>query len=103
MIAEIKRKNPVDGWLRDEYRSDDRFDACTIAKAYHGAGAVCGSEDADIHQISNLQPDGQELITLHVYTPPLGRVGNYSLTDNTVTQVLSKIHTVERKIHDAPV
>ncbi len=55
-------------------------------------GAVCGSNDMDTHQISNLQPDGQDLITLHVYSPPLGPVGNYSLKDNTVEEVLNPIN-----------
>ena len=44
------------------------------------AGCVCGSQDADIHQVSNLRPD-RDLITLHVYTPPLMRMGLYSLTE----------------------
>ncbi len=48
---------------------------------------VVGSEDMDIHQLSNLQPTGQRLVTLHVYSPPLGEVGNYSITDNSVVQV----------------
>src|ERR1043166_6120678 len=34
-------------------------------------GFCCGSQDADIHQISNLMPEGNDLITLHVYSPPL--------------------------------
>lgn len=40
VIAEIKRKSPVGGWFRDAYRSDEGFDACAIAKAYHAAGAT---------------------------------------------------------------
>ncbi|MCC6910257.1 MAG: indole-3-glycerol phosphate synthase TrpC [Phycisphaerales bacterium] len=39
VIAEIKRKSPSAGWLREEYRSDD-FDPAPIAKAYHRAGAA---------------------------------------------------------------
>lgn len=46
-------------------------------------GLVCGSEDADIHQMSNLQPQAP-LVTLHVYSPPLLRMGTYSLTDDAV-------------------
>jgi len=45
------------------------------------AGSVCGSQDADIHQMSNLQDDGEDLVTLHVYSPPLLHMGVYSLTD----------------------
>lgn len=42
-------------------------------------GEICGSEDADIHQVSNLQPNGSNLVTLHVYSPPLTRFNCYSL------------------------
>src|SRR5438067_3715380 len=34
-------------------------------------GAVCGSEDLDLHQVSNLQDGDADLVTLHVYSPPL--------------------------------
>lgn len=54
-------------------------------------GEVCGSEDSDIHQISNLQPDGGDLITLHVYTPPLHVMGVYSLTDPSVREEVDPV------------
>ncbi len=44
-------------------------------------GAVAVSQDADIHQVSNLQPAGTDLVTLHIYSPPLLRMDTYSLTD----------------------
>ena len=44
-------------------------------------GGIAGSEDADIHQVSNLQRDNADLVTLHVYAPPLHVMGTYSLTD----------------------
>jgi cysteine dioxygenase len=46
-------------------------------------GDVIGSQDSDLHQVSNLQPGDTELISLHVYTPPLFRMGTYSITDQT--------------------
>src|SRR5262249_5586595 len=39
------------------------------------AGEVCGSEDLDLHQVSNLQDGDADLVTLHVYSPPLRRMG----------------------------
>jgi DMSO/TMAO reductase YedYZ molybdopterin-dependent catalytic subunit len=45
------------------------------------AGETCVSQDADMHQISNLQAGGADLVTLHVYTPPLERMSTFSLTD----------------------
>lgn len=50
------------------------------------AGEVCGSHDADIHQMSNIQPPGSDLITLHIYAPPLLRMNMYSLTEGKVLE-----------------
>jgi len=38
IIAEIKRKSPSAGWIREEYQSED-FDPAVIARRYHHAGA----------------------------------------------------------------
>ena len=46
-----------------------------------GPGGVCGSQDYDLHQVSNLQSGDADLVTLHVYSQPLMRMGTYSLTD----------------------
>lgn len=45
-------------------------------------GAVCGSFDADIHQIRN--ETAENLVTLHVYSPFLNNVHIYSLEDTSV-------------------
>jgi cysteine dioxygenase len=55
------------------------------------AGTCCGSQDTDIHQISNLEADGQDLITLHVYSPPLMVMGQYSLTSSMRTEFADPI------------
>lgn len=47
-------------------------------------GQVCASQDEDVHQISNLQAAGQDLVTLHIYSPPLVRMKTYSITDARV-------------------
>ena len=46
-------------------------------------GAVIASADDDLHQVSNLQAGTADLVTLHVYSPPLLRMGTYSLTDTS--------------------
>jgi DMSO/TMAO reductase YedYZ molybdopterin-dependent catalytic subunit len=47
------------------------------------AGGVCATHDHDLHQISNLQAGNADLVTLHIYSPPLLRMGTYSLTEPT--------------------
>ena len=46
------------------------------SRADFAAGSVIGSEDADIHQVSNLQAGDADLVTLHVYSPPLHSDGD---------------------------
>lgn len=57
-----------------------------------GEGGVCGSFDSDIHQVSNLQSAGQDLVTLHIYSPPLLVMGTYSLTDDRVGEFVPPVH-----------
>ncbi len=44
-----------------------------------GTGHVCSSQDSDVHQVSNLQAAGNDLMTLHIYSPPLKQMSTYSL------------------------
>jgi cysteine dioxygenase len=55
-------------------------------------GSITASQDADIHQISNLQGEGADLVTLHLYSPPLLYMNTYSLTEATVDRVLDPIN-----------
>ncbi len=57
----------------------------TVTTDYH-AGQVVASQDADIHQVSNLQAAGEDLVTLHIYSPPLLRMDTYSITDDQVSE-----------------
>jgi cysteine dioxygenase len=47
------------------------------------AGGVCASQDGDMHQVSNLQAGDADLVTLHVYSPPLLMMGTYSIFDTS--------------------
>ena len=50
----------------------------------HSVGEIRGSFDADIHQMGNLQQPGSDLVTLHIYSPPLRGMGTYFLGDSVV-------------------
>jgi cysteine dioxygenase len=55
-------------------------------------GHICASEDADIHQVSNLQAGHADLITLHVYSPPLLRMEMFSLESPAVHEWDDPVH-----------
>jgi cysteine dioxygenase len=49
-------------------------------------GHTCASADEDVHQVSNLQAGGADLVTLHVYSPPLLRMEVFSLDSPAVRE-----------------
>lgn len=69
---------------------------CTMVKAMSSTdmdvGSVAAMKDDDIHQMSNLQAEGTDLVTLHIYSPPLLRMQTYSLTERKVGEYRPQIH-----------
>jgi cysteine dioxygenase len=55
-------------------------------------GHTCASEDEDTHQVSNLQAGGADLVTLHIYSPPLLRMEVFSLDSPAVRAWDDPIH-----------
>ena len=49
-------------------------------------GHVCASADDDIHQVSNLQAGGADLVTLHIYSPALLRMDVFSLDSPAIQE-----------------
>lgn len=50
-------------------------------------GSVCASVDDDIHQVSNYQGPGEDLVTLHVYSPGMVWADTYQPDKPGVTRV----------------
>jgi cysteine dioxygenase len=50
------------------------------------AGGLTGSEIPDIHQLGNPDVSGQDLVTIHIYAPPLGVLKTYKLGSATIEQ-----------------
>ncbi len=50
---------------------------CPAATITMPVGYICAANDADIHQVANMQAPGSDLITLHIYSPPITRMRTY--------------------------
>lgn len=61
--------------------------SCTLPE-----GAVTASADRQVHQMSNLQPGRSDLITLHLYSPPLPAMHVFSLADDSITRYVDPIN-----------
>jgi cysteine dioxygenase len=53
------------------------------AREWRG-GCVTGADVPDIHQLGNPEVSGQNLITLHLYAPPLGVLNTYKVGSSEV-------------------
>jgi len=49
-------------------------------------GGLTGSEIPDIHQLGNPDVSGRDLVTIHIYAPPLGVLKTYKLGSSTIEQ-----------------
>lgn len=56
----------------------------------YGLGVI-GSQDDDIHQVSNYQGESHDLVTLHCYAPPLKRMKTYS-NESKFSQIYEPIN-----------
>ncbi len=50
---------------------------CPVQSVRMEPGYICAADDADIHQVANMQGPGQDLITLHIYSPPIKQMNVY--------------------------
>src|SRR5262245_38302243 len=55
-------------------------------------GNVCASSDNDTHQVSNLQSGSADLVTLHIYSPPLIKMDVFSLDTPAVREWIDPIN-----------
>ncbi len=44
-------------------------------------GYICAADEPDIHQVCNMQAPGQDLVTLHIYSPPIKKMNTYDFAN----------------------
>ncbi len=81
VVTETKYERGDDGMLRE------------TATGTLAVGDVCGSCDTDIHIVRN-DEEQRDLVTLHVYTPPLRDIHVYRL-DSTEVETCTDVETLE--------
>jgi cysteine dioxygenase len=50
---------------------------CPVQTNEMSPGYVCAAADADIHQVANMQSPEFDLITMHIYSPPIEKMHTY--------------------------
>jgi len=53
---------------------------CPAKTVEMSPGYICAADDADIHEVANMQAPGTDLITLHIYSPPIKNMNVYEIT-----------------------
>ena len=52
------------------------------------SGQITGADVPDIHQLGNPEVSGQNLVTLHLYAPPLGVLNTYKVGSSEIGQYI---------------
>lgn len=50
---------------------------CPVQTIAMAPGFICAADEPDIHQVANMQAKGQDLVTLHIYSPPIKKMNVY--------------------------
>jgi cysteine dioxygenase len=75
----------IDGTASEIAYAQDRDGPLRPGKLHvYPTGSVCGSYDTDIHRMFNDEP-ARDLITLHIYTPPLSDIHTWDEQTGEVT------------------
>lgn len=59
------------------FRVTESGKICPVATIPMQPGYVCSAEENDIHQVANFQAPDRELVTLHIYSPPITKMNTY--------------------------
>jgi cysteine dioxygenase len=60
---------------------------CPVAMIPMSPGYICSADDPDIHQVANMQAAGSDLITLHIYSPPIKTMNTYEFASPVTAEV----------------
>ncbi len=72
------------------FRTTDSGLICPTVVNEMKPGYVCAAEDADIHQVVNTQAPGADLITLHIYSPPIAKMHTYEFKTSAGAECAGK-------------
>ncbi|HYD01101.1 MAG TPA: cysteine dioxygenase family protein [Phycisphaerales bacterium] len=50
---------------------------CPVNATPMAPGYICSADEADIHQVANMQAPGEDLVTLHIYSPRIKKMRTY--------------------------
>ena len=59
------------------YKLTDSGLICPVETVTMKPGYVCSADEPDIHEVANMQGPTQDLITLHIYSPPITKMHTY--------------------------
>lgn len=63
---------------------------CPVATIPMSPGYICSADDADIHEVANMQAPGADLITLHIYSPPIKSMNTYAFAAPVTAEVADR-------------
>ncbi|MDP1660457.1 MAG: cysteine dioxygenase family protein [Phycisphaerales bacterium] len=66
---------------------------CPVGATPMEPGYICSAEESDIHQVANMQAPGEDLVTLHIYSPRIKKMKTYSFCTSEGAENCEAYHT----------
>ena len=83
------------------YRQSNSNVLFPTSSAHFASGAVLSSFDEDVHQMGNLEGSGSDLVTLHVYSPPLHGMTIFEQSQTFFAGYEDLFNNVSRRVSQA--
>ena len=68
------------------FRETESGHVCPAQVNQMPSGYICAADDADIHEVANFQAPGKDLVTLHIYSPPIKKMNTYEFAAPAATE-----------------
>jgi cysteine dioxygenase len=66
---------------------------CPVKATQMPTGYICSADEPDIHQVANMQAPGEDLVTLHIYSPRIKKMKTYLFSTSEGAENCQAYHT----------
>jgi cysteine dioxygenase len=66
---------------------------CPVSAVKMDPGYICAADEPDIHQVANMQAPGRDLVTLHIYSPPIKKMNTYEFATPISAECADRYNT----------
>jgi len=68
------------------FKQTDSGLICPVGTTTMQPDYICAADEPDIHEVANMQGPAEDLITLHIYSPPISKMHTYEYGQPSIAE-----------------